>query len=198
MVPGRQTHLHSPGCHQRSSLGPCLASHSSWSACYVPSPLSLALETSTVWPQSPCTATSHTSVSQCPGLQLPCVPSPPMQPTGRHHLYHLSPLLLAPALPPALKALHPCYGMACTPWSLPQAMLSDKVRHGLHLHRAPQPPPLRGPGRFLPELLTPKSFPYALIPFQVLIRLSATSSFILYCLCIGMIPYWLFCITFSY
>lgn len=39
-----------------------LASQSSWSDCYVPSRLILAFEASTIWPQPPFTATSHTSV----------------------------------------------------------------------------------------------------------------------------------------
>lgn len=141
--------LHSPGCHQRSSLGPCLASQSSWSACYVPSLLSLALEASTVWPQSLCTATTHTRAGQCP-------PHPAAR--CHHHLCHLSPLLLAPALPPASKALHPCYGIGSLgvfrkPCFLTRSDMAS-IATGLS-----QPPPLRGPGRFLPELLTPKPFP---------------------------------------
>lgn len=164
-----------------------LASQSSWSACCVPSQLSLAFEASTIWPRPPFTATSHISVCQCPGL------SPP-----HPHLCHLTPLVLTPVLPPSSKALHFCDLMAWTSWSLLYLISCffqkpDMASIPIGL---PRPPPLRGPGHFHPELLNLKPFPLCSYALQ---NTHQTICHILFyfVLCIG-ITYWLVYILFFY
>lgn len=154
-----------------------LASQSSWSDCYVPSRLILAFEASTIWPQPPFTATSHTSVCQYPGLQLHCAPTPPPvshSPTAARS--YTSSCLESP--PPLLSC-----GLDLLESSSFHLMLSPQGQSGPPSPLGPVSLPL-SEAPVVSSLNSPKletlPFMYALIPFKALIRLCATSACVLY------------------